>query len=236
MPQDFRRKLTWRFPRLVGPFGFQPNNTTRRFEYPWAWQVRPVQATETVVEIGGGLGGLQFVLSRAGASVINVDPGEAAEGRGWPVTPEAIAHLNRAFRTSVRLIPTTLQAASLPDESVDAIYSISTIEHIPKSEMPSMCAEIFRILKPGGRIVLTIDLFLDVEPFGSRPENQFGTNIDVWNLIAMTGFDIEVGDPASICGSPEFEPARILDRLPDLTLGGYPALVQAVVLRKPDQS
>ena len=53
--------------RAIGPFGFQPdNNATRRFECPWAFSAVPVNGSHTVIDLGGSLGGLQFVLSCAG--------------------------------------------------------------------------------------------------------------------------------------------------------------------------
>ena len=122
---------------------------------------------------------MQFVLSREGVEVTNVDPGEAAKGRGWPVDEDRLQRLNRAFSTDVRLINSTLQEASLPSHSYDAIYSISTIEHIPVDEHQSLMAEIARLLKPGGRCVLTVDLFLNVRPFSDREANTFGTNANI---------------------------------------------------------
>ena len=54
--------------KAIGPFGFQPdNNATRAFEYPWAFFAVPVNKSHTVIDLGGSLGGLQFVLSRTGA-------------------------------------------------------------------------------------------------------------------------------------------------------------------------
>src|SRR5487761_1168151 len=58
--------------RAIGPFGFQSNNATRAFEYPWAFHAVPVGVGHTVIDLGGSLGGLQFVLAATGAKVINV--------------------------------------------------------------------------------------------------------------------------------------------------------------------
>ena len=51
------------FPAPPGPFAFQENNDTRRFEYPWAYfatSLRPGFA----LEIGGGLSGFQSCCRR----------------------------------------------------------------------------------------------------------------------------------------------------------------------------
>jgi SAM-dependent methyltransferase len=227
-------QLRLRFPRMVGAFGFQPDNSnTRRFEYPWAFHAVPVSPGTTVVEIGGSLAGLQFALASEGATVLNVDPGERA-AIGWPVDPATIARLNRAFGTDVELRNCFLEEAELPDASVDVVYSISTIEHIPVELLPSILAEVNRILVPGGRFVLTVDLFLDLEPFSDQTRNITGTNVDVRWLVERAGLELEQGDRRELLGYPEFDPKRIMGNLFSYEYGAfYPSLAQALVLVKP---
>ncbi|MFA5882534.1 MAG: class I SAM-dependent methyltransferase [Acidimicrobiia bacterium] len=228
MPQ-----LTRRYPRIRGPFAIQPNSDTRRFEYPWAFSVAPVHPPLRVVEIGGGLAGFQFVLAKQGVEVINVDPGTDATGIGWPCDHSSIDRLNAAFGTDVRLVNTTLEHAGIADQSVDRIYSISTIEHIPTEELPGLAREMRRILKPGGTVVLTIDLFLNLVPFTRRVENRFGWNIDVKAFLDELGLEKTIGTERELNGFPEFDPEDILARLEQFCYGQYPALVQLVVLEKP---
>ena len=227
-------RLTERYPRIRGPFAIQGNNDTRRYEYPWAYFAAPVEPGMRVVEIGGGLAGFQFVLSKQGVDVVNVDPGLEAAGIGWPCDPSSIARLNQAFGTTVRLENTTLQDAGIADESVDHIYAISTIEHIPVDELPELAREMRRILKPGGKIVLTIDLFLNLAPFTRRAENRYGWNIDVKAFVDEIGIEKTVGVERELCGYPGFDPDDIQSRLEEFCYGqGYPALAQLVVLEKP---
>lgn len=227
-------RLRLRFARLVGPFGFQPDNTNvRRFEYPWAFHAVPVGPGTRVVEIGGSLAGFQFVLAAEGAKVINVDPGERA-AIGWPVDNATIARLNRTFGTDVELRNCFLEEAGLPDGSVDVVYSISTIEHIPVELLPSILAEVERILVPGGRFVLTVDLFLDLEPFSYETKNVTGVNVDIRWLVETSGLQLEHGDRAELYGYPEFDPKRVMGNLFSYEYGAfYPALAQALVLVKP---
>lgn len=223
-----------RAPKLFGPFAFQPDNSeTRRFEYPWVFDaVAPVRGMRAL-EIGGSLAGMQFVLARHGVEVVNVDPGERA-ARGWPVTPDLIARLNRAFGTGVELHPCFLAEADLDSESFDVVYSISTIEHIPTESLPALVQEVGRLLRPGGRFVLTIDLFLDLAPFGYAKENPSGTNVDVRWLVEESGLVLEQGDPEELLGFPEFDPRRVLDNLMHYEYGAYiPSVAQALVLSKP---
>jgi SAM-dependent methyltransferase len=229
-PKAFSRGR-WVFPPLFGPFVFQPNNETRVFEYPWAFHAVDVGGRD-VVEIGGSLSGFQFVLSRCGARVRNVDPGTDAPGRGWRVDDAHIARLNRWFRTSVELVPSTLQAADLEAESTDVVYSISTLEHIPAPELPSLAQHIRRVLRPGGHLVATVDLFLNLAPFTSRHENEYGTNLDVREFVTATGLTMTQGKHEELCGYDEFDPDRVLRNLERYLVGAYPAAAQLFVLRK----
>ena len=162
----------------------------------------------------------------------NVDPGEAASGVGWPCTPTNIRRLNRAFGTDVNLENCTLDQAHISDTSVDRVFSISAIERIPEGELPGLADDIRRILKPGGRVVLTIDLFLDLAPFTNRTENRFGWNIDVKAFVDRLGMEMVVGDERELNGYPSFDPERVLSELSELLYGSYPACAQLLVLRK----
>lgn len=232
--QRRRRELLWRLPRLGGPFAFQENNETRAFEYPWAYFAAPIDQGMSVVDLGGSLSGFQFVLSKNGASVTNVDPGEAASGLGWPVTAESIRHLNSAFGTDVRLESTTIDRARIDPESVDRVYSISTLEHIPAEEIGRTVDAVRGVLKPGGLFVLTVDLFLNLRPFCSRESNEYGTNLDIGSLVSESSMELVAGDTSELLGFPEFETNDILSRLEQFLVGQYPALAQALVLRKPE--
>jgi SAM-dependent methyltransferase len=188
----------------------------------------------TAVEIGGGLAGFQFVLARTGLHVINVDPGKEAAGIGWRCDHASMDRLNRAFRTRVVLENSTLEEAALATASTDVVFSISAIEHIPERGLPSLMAEVARILKPGGSVVLTIDLFLDLAPFSDRVENEWGWNIDLRALVESSGLALTFGDESELNGYPSFDSRGVLAKLADLYYGGeYPACAQLLVLGKP---
>ncbi len=226
--------LRLRLPRLLGPFAFQPdNNETRRVEYPWAYAAVTAEPVNTLVEVSGSLAGLQSVLAKEGIRVINVKPGEAA-ARGWPVDYRAITRLNRPFGTSVELRSAYLQYARIAPGSADCVLSISTLEHIPPEQLCPLIDDVRSVLRPGGRFVATIDLFLDLAPFSDREENIAGTNIDVRELVTRSGLDLEFGDPSELLGFAAFNEKIILGRLAEYCYGcRYPAVAQAIVLRKP---
>jgi len=229
--------ISWSLPALWfrGPFSVQPNSSTRVFEYPWAHQqvIERLPKGGTVLEIGGGLAGLQWVLAREGYNVVNVDPGMEAQGHGWFVTPKKHRVLSRLFKAPVSLIPTPIEQAHLPAQSVDLLLCVSTLEHLTPSELSSAAASIKEVLKPGGVAVLTIDLFLDVFPFTDAPQNRWGTNINVFEFLGRAGLQLVKGDPRQIFGFPEFDAKAIASRQGEFLIGGDGiAMAQCLVARR----
>ena len=216
--------------KLRGPFTLQKNNSIRQFEYPWAFDAAKLQPGLRVLEIGGGLAGFQFVLDQYGCQVVNVDPGMAREG--WPCDNHSMEKLNRRFGSQVELRNTTVDKADLADESFDRVFSISVIEHLPQSDAENVMRHAHRCLKRDGLFVLTCDLFLNLAPFCSRQQNEFGVNQNLKSLIDETVWEITVGDRKCLFGFSEFDPDFILSNLEKYLIGFYPAFAQCLVLKK----
>jgi hypothetical protein len=126
-----------------------------------------------------------------------------------------------------------IEDADVAASSVDTLYSISTLEHLPEESLESLAKSIHRVLKPAGRAVITIDLFLDLHPFSARESNDWGSNISVRDFVEMTGLELVAGDPSELNGFAEFEPREVLGMLAEFYVGrGYPVLAQALVLEK----
>ena len=223
-------------PFLCGPFAFQPNNTNREVEYPWAFYATPISRGMEILEIGGGLSGFQFVLSMCGCNVTNVDPGLESSGGGWFVDKKTINKLNRAFHTNVILYNCSLKEANLTKNSFDRIFSISVLEHIPEQEVQEIIQIAYNILKPGGYFVITLDLFLNLKPFSSRGVNQYGKNISVRAIVEAAPFDLVYGDKKELFGYEEFDKDYIISNLDKLFIGNYPALSQLFILEKPTKN
>lgn len=217
--------------RSKGMFGFQPNNDTREFEYPWAFFAAQLSPGMRVLEIGGSLSGFQFALDRSGMSVVNVDPG--MENQGWPVSPDSIGRLNEAFGTNVQLIKAPIEQASLGNAKFDRVFSISVLEHFPREVLKGAMHKTHCALKEGGLFVLTVDLFLDLHPFSDQVENRYGTNASIKELIDPDKFDLVYGDKRELFGFDEFDPKRIMAQLPALVIGQiYPVLIQTLILKR----
>lgn len=237
-PPGRRGRLFGRTSRTAirerGPFAWQPNNTTRAFEFPWAYdKIMGLGEDLTILELGGGMSGLQFVLARSGHQVINVDPGLQARGRGWDLNVDFHQRLQEVFVAPVDLRSATIATADVPDASVDVLLSVSTIEHFGRGDLTELIDHTVRVLRPGAHAVLTIDLFLDLIPFTRRERNEWGTNTDVRDLLERSGLELVEGAPAELCGFSEFDPEAIQSRLTELLTGSAAVLVQCVVARAP---
>jgi SAM-dependent methyltransferase len=218
--------------RRCGPFLWQSNNLTRLFEYPWAYQmIAALDSRLRIVEIGGALSGMQWVLAGDGHEVINVDPGMSAAGRGWNVDPRLHRRLTRAFGGEVSLRPTTIGQAGIPDQSVDVLLSISTLEHLTPEDVAEFCRHAHRVVRPDGVAVITVDLYLDLTPFTEEGSNEYGRNLDVRRLLHDAGLELMVGEPSELLGFPSFVPEDIRANADRYLRGPWPAFAQCVVAR-----
>lgn len=142
------------------PWPRDPLHTwSRVWEYPyvyyhlnqWIKAIKTVPLRLKVADIGSGVTFFPFSIARLGYEVVCTD-----------IDPICQADIERAEKVqdvfpgdvSFRLI----QEERLPfkDEELDAIYCISVLEHIPNPS--TTVAEITRVLKPGGLLILTFDL------------------------------------------------------------------------------
>jgi SAM-dependent methyltransferase len=113
----------------------------------------------TVLDLGCGEGRHAFEAYRRGANVVAVDWGvpEVETTKRWL---GAIAEAGEAGRagdgTAARyeVVRGDLLHLPFPDASVDRVMASEVLEHIP-DDVTAM-AEIFRVLKPGGRVAVTV--------------------------------------------------------------------------------
>jgi len=108
----------------------------------------------TVLDLGCGEGRHAFEAYRRGASVIAVDWGrsEVETTKRWL---GAIAEAGEApEHARYEVVRGDLLHLPVPDASVDRVMASEVLEHIP-DDVTAM-AEIARVLKPGGRVAVTV--------------------------------------------------------------------------------
>lgn len=239
--RPFEERLGDPEPRRFGPFGFAWASTTRVYEYPWAYEMGEFKPGMRVLEVGGGLAGMQFLLAQEGCQVVNVDRaadysqqgGPPMPGFNWWVSRERHDAINKALGTDVTLLADSLEDADLARESFDRALCVSVLEHMSPQAARSVVERIRDLLVPGGKLVLTVALFLDLVPFGVRDSNHWGRNLDVYSLTKDTGLRMTAGDRSELLGFPEFDFDGVVTKLPDLFVGFYPCMAELLILEKP---
>ncbi len=109
----------------------------------------PLRGDETVIDAGCGTGRLtELLLERLPAGrVLAID-------RSANMLARAEAHLRPRFGDRVRFLRADLQSLELDldlDAAVDAVFSTATFHWLP--DHPRLFAGLFRVLRPGGRLV-----------------------------------------------------------------------------------
>jgi ubiquinone/menaquinone biosynthesis C-methylase UbiE len=105
-----------------------------------------IAAGEAVLDVGCGTGTLAIRAARAGGRVTGLDADHAILARAREKT--ARAGLDIAFDEAMST------ALPYPDASFDVVLSTLFFHHLPDDAKRATAAEIARVLRPGGRLVV----------------------------------------------------------------------------------
>ncbi|MEU7139516.1 methyltransferase domain-containing protein [Nocardia sp. NPDC046473] len=110
-----------------------------------------VTAGQTVADLGfGGGAGLSLLLARVGTEGVV---------HGIELSPDMLARARSGYPREIasgrlQLAEGSLTALPLADDSLDAAITVNTIYFVP--DLAAVCAELARVLRPGGRVVIGI--------------------------------------------------------------------------------
>lgn len=112
---------------------------------------------KTVLDIATGSGYVAIEMAKLGLNVVATD-----------LTPAALENINRTKKKlglkNIKTINCYAEKIPVPSESADFIVANAILEHIPNEK--KAIAEWIRILKPGGRMMITVPLrFRYIWPF-----------------------------------------------------------------------
>lgn len=151
MPDDLEKKYNvWHTARNAGGIAENPLN------FPWyevAFKDMKLRANGAVLEIGCGRGEFAVWLSHQlpSLTITAIDFSHDAI--------EIAKVLAERKNANVYLKQDDAQALSFQDNLFDYVVSCECIEHVP--EPARMAKEMYRVLKPGGRFVLTTENYLN---------------------------------------------------------------------------
>ncbi len=112
---------------------------------------------------------------------------------------EALEFARENYGDRIKFIQTTPDAIPMPDNSVDILYTIDTVEHL--SSPAGMFAECLRVLKPGGTFLVHFGAWLT--PYGSHLEDI----IPIPWANAVFSMDTLLDVAAHLYDSPDYDVA-----------------------------
>jgi SAM-dependent methyltransferase len=134
------------------------NYWNRRWEYPFLMAASQSASFGLALDAGCGKSVLPFWLAHRGNRVIALDIDDGSfYSRGE--VGDFYHSRSAAHNGELSFVEGSLYSIPFPDETFDAVFSVSVLEHL---EMPTAAiGELVRVLRPGGLVVVTIDVSLD---------------------------------------------------------------------------
>lgn len=111
----------------------------------------PIQAPDRVLDVGCGSGVFAAEMARRGAHVLGIDAN--AEAVRYAAQTFAGPESNQPNQLSFRL--GLLDELALPSEGFDKAVCLEVIEHVYPAQVRALLDSLFRILRPGGKLLIT---------------------------------------------------------------------------------
>lgn len=191
-------------------FGWFTETKSRFYEYPYIVEhVENMQGDKKrVLEIGAGVNPLPLYFSKKGCDVITIDNHETQVDPNkikseWGFLDYSFFDKTiKSFNIDALYIDKIIDE---DDEKIDIVYSVSTLEHILSNKRRGIIKKIRQIIKPGGILLLTIDLIPNTELVWNYSEGKVvedtsthGTIEDV--LLEINREDFTISDFSIVRG------------------------------------
>jgi len=132
----------------------------RLFEYPWALeQISKLKNVKNAADIGTGVSPLPIALAKRGINVYTFDASHMQRTWDMPTKWSGWGFLDYGLRyENMHSFNKYFSAEAVPGVKYDVIYSVSVVEHTPKTARCDIWNESAKCLTEDGRLVFTIDL------------------------------------------------------------------------------
>lgn len=179
-------------------FGWYTRQPSRAFEYVWVMERLAPAAGRAVLDIGAGISPLPLWLAMRGAAVTTLDHSPLrrdpdhndASWNEWGFLDYARLH------QGIRSLNQDVQEWECSPNSLDAVYSISVVEHMPATCRRTVWEKSRRWIKFGGALIVTVDVVPGGADLWNRsegrpvePASDHGTVDDLLGEISR-GFDV----------------------------------------------
>lgn len=170
--------------------------TYKHWEYPWAILWGSFESGMSVLDCGCGRGFLQLYLARIGCNVTSVDISTMKTKmlrKFWRLASKlhvkedkssVMRKLAKRYKTELDFYKANISELPFDTETFDRVYCISVLEHMNVGEDEEAVREMSRVLKPGGRLLLTVDF--SPEPIPRRSYNEQ----NIHKLIKISGLKL----------------------------------------------
>jgi SAM-dependent methyltransferase len=231
--------------RVALPVGYW-----RSVEFAYVWRQLTCRAGARILDVGSPKDLAVMLARHRGYEVVATD-----------ILPSAI-HLSRRYASVQglegqgpgRVHSEVQDGRALPyaNDSFDAVYSVSVLEHIPDHGDSRAIGELIRVVRPGGTVVVTVpydrayrETFVqgpvyERTPLGSEPvfyERHYDGEALATRLLGLEGAEVQ---DLSFWGEGKVRMEALLDRLGPLRLPLSPleAFFATALLRRvePDGS
>jgi SAM-dependent methyltransferase len=168
LDQPFFRETVAAMKELIAEFPGFYLHPSRQWEYPWALESARLGLNSRVLDVGCGASILPVYLDRLGHRVVACDI-----DLDWDLVGE----------TPIPYLKADLTALPLESGQFEAVFCLSVIEHLARDQVTAALGELQRVLRPGGRLLLTTDFCEDhrAAVTHSGPERRFAVNGNIFD-------------------------------------------------------
>lgn len=151
-----------------------------------------VRGHGTVCDLGCGPGHVAAYLAERAVDVLGID-----------LSPGMVEQARR-LQPQLEFRPGDMTALDLADASLAGIAAFYSIIHVPPPEVPAALGEMFRTLRPGGRLLLSVHL-------GEEP-----VHLDEWwsEPVSLDFHMFERAALEQLLSAAGFEIVEVLERAP----------------------